>query len=72
MIVTILGGSKQVTLRVPVMPALLSKTQTRKCEAAGLCRLEYVYKAFVDNRLRMVEFYYKPNFGQCYAIQITE
>lgn len=78
----ILGGSAPVTLRLTDNPALLSYRQTRKCELAGFMRSVsyrhehvgpvYVHDAVVDGRLAMVEFYYKPNFGRCYAIEIKE
>lgn len=70
MIVTVLGGDVPVTLRLPINPTLLSRKQTRKCETAGLrCG---VYKALVNGQFGRAEFYYKPNFGQCYAIEVEE
>lgn len=72
MIVTVLGGRVPVTLRLSDNPVILSRRQTRKCEAAGLCSGKYVYKALVNGQFGKVEFYYKPNFGQCYAVEVKE
>lgn len=65
--VTIIGGKTPVTLQLRNNPALLSRWQTRRCEKAGLFqRKPWVYDTACGGK---VEFYYKPNYGQCYAVE---
>lgn len=70
--VTIIGGRVPVSLRLMTNPALLSREQTRKCEKADLLGPCYVHDAVVNGRYGKAEFYYKPSYGQCFAVEITE
>ena len=71
MVITILGGKSAVSLRLPDKQALLSLSQTRKCERADL-RGGVVYDAVVGDHMGTAELWWKPNFGKCYAVEVKD
>lgn len=66
--VTLLGGLVPITLRLADSPMLLSRGQTRKCNMAGYAP-GHIYDAKIDGLYSAARLYYKPSFGNCYAIE---